>query len=151
MADSQNPGHMIGPDGGERLAWAGMELVIRASADTTGGAFSIVEESDAVDAPPHVHTHEDEIFFVLEGNHIFTVGNQEFDVAPGGLVFGPRGVPHSQRHPEGGRTLTMLSPAGFEQFFRDVAAAQGSGPPDFEELERIARAHGVRFLDGGPS
>lgn len=63
MANVQHLGHMVEPDGGERLAWAGMEFVIRASAESTGGAFSIVEEIDAVDAPPHIHTNEDELFF----------------------------------------------------------------------------------------
>lgn len=146
MSNAQHLGHMVEPGGGERLAHAGMEFVIRASAESTGGAFSIVEEIDAVDAPPHVHTNEDELFFVLEGDHVFTVGDEVFEVSPGGLVFGPRGVPHSQRHPDGGRTLTLLSPAGFEQFFRDIAAAQPGGGPDFEHLERIARTHGVRFV-----
>lgn len=146
MANVQHLGHMVEPDGGERLAWAGMEFVIRASAESTGGAFSIVEEIDAVDAPPHIHTNEDELFFVLEGEHIFTVGDQTFEVGPGGLVFGPRGIPHSQRHPARGRTLTLLSPAGFEQFFRDITAAEHRGETDFDDVQRIAEVHGARFL-----
>lgn len=103
-------GYTVDADGGERLTYAGMELVIRASADMTSGAFGIVEEIDAVEAPPHVHEKEDELFFVLEGRHAFTVGDIEYEADPGDLVIGPRGIPHSQRHiSTSGRTLTIFS------------------------------------------
>ena len=72
-------------------------FLVRASAESTGGAFSIVEEVDPLDTPPHVHAHEDELFQVLEGEHVFTVGGDELRVGPGGVVFAPRGVPHAQR------------------------------------------------------
>ncbi len=101
---------------GERLHYGGMEFSIRASAESTGGAFSIVEEIHPVDVPTHIHHGHDELFFVLEGDHVFTVGGVEFPAGPGDLVFGPRGVPHNQRRvvPRVGRILTMFSPAGFE-------------------------------------
>jgi quercetin dioxygenase-like cupin family protein len=35
------------------------------------------------------------LFYVLEGQHVFTVGGMEFEAGPGDLVFGPRGVPHA--------------------------------------------------------
>lgn len=140
-------GYKVDADGGERLTYADMELVIRASADMTNGAFGIVEEIDAVEAPPHVHKNEDELFFVLEGRHVFTVGDTEYEAGPGDLVIGPRGIPHSQRHiSTSGRTLTIFSPGGFEGFFRDLAGADTSGPVDFEEVGRIAARYGVTWV-----
>lgn len=140
-------GHMVEAGGGERLPYAGMELVIRASAESTNGAFGIVEEIDAVDAPPHIHDREDELFFVLEGRHVFTVGETEYEARPGDLVFGPRGIPHSQRHLEGaGRTLTIFSPGGFEGFFRDLSAADSSGSIDLDDVGRMAVRYGVRWV-----
>ncbi|MGH3469399.1 MAG: hypothetical protein ACRDQF_16905, partial [Thermocrispum sp.] len=59
--------HKVDSQGGERLAYSGMEFVILASAESTGGAFSVIEEIDAVDAPLHVHEDHDELFYVLEG------------------------------------------------------------------------------------
>jgi mannose-6-phosphate isomerase-like protein (cupin superfamily) len=122
-------GFKLDVDEGERLRFSGAEVVIRASAETTGGAFSIIEEIDPLDTPLHVHEREDELFYVLEGEHVFQVGDEEFEVGPGGLVFGPRGVPHAQRRklPRTGRTLVMCSPAGFEGFFRELAEAEGAG------------------------
>ncbi|HLL86116.1 MAG TPA: hypothetical protein VK387_02260 [Thermoleophilaceae bacterium] len=62
--------------GGERLRFSGADFLVKASADTTGGSFSIVEEIEPLDTPLHVHEHEDEIFYVLEGEHVFAVGTR---------------------------------------------------------------------------
>jgi mannose-6-phosphate isomerase-like protein (cupin superfamily) len=74
------------------------------AADTTAGAFTIFEESEPVDAPSHVH--DNELFFALEGERLFKVGEEEFRVGAGGLVFAPawraplpaaRGAAHGTR------------------------------------------------------
>lgn len=141
-------GHKVEAGGGERLPYAGMELVIRASADSTDGAFSIIEEIDAVDAPLHIHEREDELFYVLEGRHVFTVGDMEYEAGPGDMVFGPRGIPHAQRHiGRSGRTLSIVSPPGFEQFFRDLSEADQNGSIDFEEVGRISAKYGVSWVN----
>src|SRR5918997_2965440 len=114
---------------GERLRFGEVEILLRASAEATGGAFTVFEEHNPVDTPSHVHQNEDELFYVLEGDHVFEVGGQEFRVGPGGLVFAPRRTPHSQRRvvPREGRVLVLTSPAGFEGFFRELAEADRSG------------------------
>lgn len=146
---AQARSHMVAVDGGERLQWAGMEFAIRASAESTGGAFSIVEEIRPVDVPPHIHHEHDELFFVLEGEHVFTVGDTEFAAGPGDLVFGPRRVPHAQRRvvPRAGRILTMFSPAGFEGFFRDLAEGGHAGRDGPEDLVRIAATYHVVWVE----
>ena len=148
ITNSRSEGHKVERDGGERLPFSGMELVIRASAPSTGGAFSIVEEIAAVDAPLHVHEREDELFYVLEGEHVFTVGGVEHRAGPGDAVFAPRGVPHAQRRviPRTGRTLSMYSPAGFEAFFRDLSAAASAGPLGPDALDAIAGRYGTRWI-----
>lgn len=140
--------HKVDAGGGERLRYSGMEFLIRASVESTGGAFSIVEEIDPVDVPLHVHERNDELFYVLEGHHVFTVADTEFEAGPGDVVFGPRGVPHAQRRvvPRSGRILTMFSPAGFEGFFRDLAEADGHGQVAPEVLDRITGDYGARWI-----
>ena len=140
--------HKVDAAGGERLAYAGMEFAVRASAESTGGAFSVIEEIDPVDAPMHIHTHHDELFYVLEGRHVFTVDGVEFPAGPGDVIFGPRGVPHAQRRvvPRTGRILTMFSPAGFEGFFRDLAEAGRAGDDGPEALTRIAAKYGAVWV-----
>ncbi|MGH2962347.1 MAG: cupin domain-containing protein [Solirubrobacterales bacterium] len=141
-------GHRVDPDGGERLRFGDAEVVVRASADTTGGAFTIIEEISPLDTPLHVHENEDEIFYALEGDHVIQVGEEEDEVGPGGLVFGPRGVPHAQRRvvPRTGRILIMTSPAGFERFFRELAEADAAGTLGPEVYARASERYGITWL-----
>jgi mannose-6-phosphate isomerase-like protein (cupin superfamily) len=81
----------------ERLTFGEVEILVKATADTTGGTLTVFEENEPVDTPLHVHEHEDELFYVLEGEHVFQVGEREHRAGPGELVFAPRGIPHAQR------------------------------------------------------
>jgi mannose-6-phosphate isomerase-like protein (cupin superfamily) len=132
----------------EHLRFSDAEFVIRASAETTGGALGIIEEIDPLDTPPHVHTNEDEIFYVLEGEHVFRIGDDEHALGPGEAVFAPRGVPHSQRRavPRTGRTLSMVSPAGFEGFFRELSAAESAGTIGPEAYAAASERYGITWL-----
>ena len=138
----------LAADGGERLRFGEVEVVIKASADTTGGAFTIFEENEPVDTPLHVHEHEDELFYVLQGEHVFRVGDQEFQAGPGGVVFAPRGVPHAQRRvaPRTGRVLVLTSPAGFESFFRELAEADRAGAIEPDTYAHASKQYGITWL-----
>jgi mannose-6-phosphate isomerase-like protein (cupin superfamily) len=95
---------------GERLVFGDVTILLRVPAEATGGAFSLFEEvPPLVDTPLHVHEHEDELFYVLEGEHVFHVGEAELPAGPGAVVFAPRGVPHAHRRvePRTGRFLTI--------------------------------------------
>lgn len=147
-ANPRASAHMVEAHGGERLQYGGMEFAIRASAESTAGAFSIIEEINPVDTPMHIHERHDELFFVLEGEHVFTVGGTEYEAGPGDTIFGPRGVPHAQRRaiPRTGRILTMFSPAGFEGFFRDLAEAGRTGQDGPQALTDIAAKYGATWV-----
>ena len=138
----------VAADDGERLRFGDVEVLVKASADTTGGAFTIFEERDSVDTPLHVHTNEDELFYVLEGEHVFQVGDEEHRAGPGELVFAPRGVPHAQRRvvPRTGRVLIMTSPAGFEGFFRALAEADRAGTLGPEAYASASAEYGITWI-----
>lgn len=146
---AQPRGHRVEADGGERLRFSDAEFVVRASADTTGGAFTIIEEDAPLDTPLHVHKNEDELWYVLEGEHIIQVGDDEFHVGPGEIVFGPRRVPHAQRRvvPRTGRFLALFSPAGFEGFFRELAEAERTGSLMPKAYARVSENYGITWLD----
>ena len=117
----------VGHDAGERLAFGDVTILGRASGAATGGACSgCGAVPRLVDTPLHVHEREDELFYVLEGEHVYQVGDEEFRIGPGGVAFGPRGVPHAQRRvvPGEGRMLELTTPGGFDGFFRALADAE---------------------------
>ncbi len=140
--------HALEAGSGERLRFGEVEILVRASAETTAGAFALFEENDPVDTPLHVHENEDELFYVLEGEHVFQVGDEERRMGPGGLVIAPRGIPHSQRRvvPRTGRVLVLTSPAGLEGFFRELAAAERAGTLGPEAYASVSKRHGISWL-----
>jgi len=76
-------------------------------------------------APPlHVHPHTDEAFYVADGDATFRLGDRELPVTAGGLVFVPRGMPHtvwnSGDRPV--RGLILVSPGDAEHEFVPVEA-----------------------------
>ena len=141
-------GFKLAADGGERLRFSDAEFIVKSSADTSGGAFTVIEESEPLDTPLHVHKNEDELWYVLEGDHVFRIGDAEFQAGPGEIVFGPRGVPHSQRRvvPRTGRLLEFFSPAGFEGFFRELSEAERTGASMPEEYARVSEKYGITWL-----
>ena len=114
----------------EILRFGGLTIAVRATAEITGGAFSVIEELPPLfDTPAHIHANEDEYFHIVEGKHAILVGGEEHLLGPGEGVFAPRGVPHAQRRidPGVGRMLIVYAPGGFEEFFRRLAAAETEG------------------------
>src|SRR5918995_7466584 len=99
----------------------GIGVVFKVDGEDTGGALSIVEHPFAVGAlvPPHVHTLEDEISIVLEGEIGFRSNNEEVVLAPGGYIVEPRGEVHAMWNAglTPARMIEVITPGGFERFF----------------------------------
>jgi mannose-6-phosphate isomerase-like protein (cupin superfamily) len=138
-----------GRDTGERLVFGEITILVRVSSDESGSAFTLFEEVPPLaDTPLHVHRDEDELFYILEGDHVIRVGEAEFSVGPGDVVFAPRGIPHSQRRvvPGEGRELVLTSPGGFEGFFRELASADANGTLGPEVYAAASERYGLTWL-----
>ena len=115
------------------------------------GAFSIVEhplEPGVLGAPPHTHSNEDETSFVIDGEIGVLIGEEEFRAGAGSYVLKPRGVLHAFWNPghEPARILEIISPAGFERYFEELAGVlSAGGPPDLGRISEIAGGHGLTF------
>jgi quercetin dioxygenase-like cupin family protein len=117
----------------------------------TGGALAIVEHGFPPGAlvPPHLHTREDEYSFVTEGLIGFRSGDREAVLGPGGYITKPRGEAHAMWNagPEPARMIEVISPAGFELFFRAVVDLLEQGDVDPERGARLAEEFGLSFVD----
>lgn len=72
--------------------------------------------------PPHIHLHEDETFYVLDGSPTFRLGDQRIVAGPGDFVNVPKGIVHNFRN-ESDRPVRMIltfTPAGIEKFFEET-------------------------------
>jgi mannose-6-phosphate isomerase-like protein (cupin superfamily) len=133
----------------EKLTFGATTILIHTSATDSGGVLTVLEESaPMLDTPPHVHANEDELFYILEGEHVVARGDEEFRLGPGEAVFLPRGVPHSQRRvvPGEGRELVVFTPGGFEQFFRDLAQADRDGRLGPDAYAEASERAGITWL-----
>jgi mannose-6-phosphate isomerase-like protein (cupin superfamily) len=134
-------------------------MTIKATAESTGGAYGLFESLIAPKSSPplHVHHGEDEAFYVLEGAFTMVCGEETFSAGPGSFVFLPRGIPHTfvLESDTPGRMLTLLTPGGGERFFVEAgrpAEGEGlppAGPPDIGLLLRVAPQFGNEIV-GSP-
>lgn len=136
---------------GDVVLEGGFGVVGKVSGEATGGAFSVVEhplEPGVLGAPPHTHANEDETSFVIEGEIGVLIGGEEFRAGPGSYVLKPRGVPHAfwNPGPEPSRILEIISPAGFERYFGELAGVlSAGGAPDLGRISEIAGRYGLTF------
>jgi quercetin dioxygenase-like cupin family protein len=144
----------IEPGEGAAVWLGGVGVVFKVEGRETGGAFSIVEHPVKPGAlvPPHVHAREDEYSFVLEGEIGARIGDRELSGGPGAYILKPRGVPHTfwNAGPAPARLLEIISPAGFERFFEEMAALiPADGLPDFEKAAELGARYGLSFVEEG--
>lgn len=147
------PGVKVVPSGGGRLGdlGDGIGVVFKLDGADTGGALSIVEHPFAVGAlvPPHIHTLEDEISIVLEGEIGFRSEDREVVLGPGGYIVKPRGEVHAMWNAGStpARMIEVISPAGFEDFFRAIADLDETGAADMEAVVSLADRYGLPFAE----
>lgn len=134
------------PPKGRTVAVVGDVYRFLATGEDTNGRYALWEAlvPPGGGPPPHVHSREEEGFYVLEGEITFTV-NGERVVAPAGTFANmPVGTPHSFKN-ESDRPAKMLisvAPAGVEKMFFEVGVPLDEGattalPPTREEIERL--------------
>jgi quercetin dioxygenase-like cupin family protein len=134
---------------------------VLATGDETGGIVGALDErcGHGIRAPMHVHDDADEIFYVLEGNLTFFVGEHRIEAAPGAFVYLPRFVHHGfQCNSSEARVFNFVTPAGFEQLILDTGkpARYDDAPlPDDPHAghplppEAANKKYGMRILPAG--
>ncbi|GAB3290558.1 cupin domain-containing protein [Hymenobacter tenuis] len=137
-------------------AEAGVQLVvigdhqrILLTGKDTNQQFTLVEQLNqpGTGVPRHVHSREDEVFHVQEGEVEFEVDGNVQVLQAGELAYVPRGVPHSFKvvgHAPA-RVLLSIFPAGIEDMFQELAQLP-PGPPEFAQVAEICARYGIHFL-----
>jgi mannose-6-phosphate isomerase-like protein (cupin superfamily) len=149
------PSHIPAGEG-ESVWFTNNLMVLKATAQSTGGAFGLIEAlAPAGSGPPlHVHHREDEALWILEGHLTVRCGEQIFTAGPGSYTFLPRDIPHTFAV-EGNvpaRILSMCSPGGLEQYFvaagrpAESAGLPPAAPIDAALLARVGRDFGVEII-----
>lgn len=131
------------------LIWGLIPLATKVSSADTGGAWYLFAHRDmAKGGPPrHVHHEQDEWFHVIEGEYVFEIGDDRYELKAGDSLFAPRGIPHAWAcaGDAPGTLMTMVSPAGtFEEFIMETTRCRTVPPP--EEVAEALAAHGMTLV-----
>ncbi len=152
--------YAIESSAGDAFWFVGALMVRKAGAEDTAGAFDLLDQTvPGGYAPPrHVHRHEDEAWYVLDGTATFWCGERELHAEAGTFVFLPKGIEHAfKAGPDGGRLLTFAVPSGFAAFVREAGeAARERVVPDGmhsdpQHLAEIAARYGIDITGPHPS
>jgi quercetin dioxygenase-like cupin family protein len=124
----------------------GIRYLVDGSQTASLGMFELTVPPGSNVPPPHSHSGNEELVYVLEGTLRYTVGDETRDLAPGETMHTPRGTAHAFANPFAApaRALIILSPDIGAQYFRDVAAVVGGGgPPDKQALLQVMGRYGL--------
>ncbi|HET9721100.1 MAG TPA: cupin domain-containing protein [Solirubrobacteraceae bacterium] len=139
---------------GQAVRWGPAGVIrILAGADSTHGAFSVVQttEEPGSAAPLHVHHGEAEAFYVIDGMIELTCGEDTLTAAAGDFVSTPKDVPHKYAvvGQQPARVLLLFSRPGFESFFAEAGTPldQPAGPPDPEAFLRLVEKYDLELLE----
>src|SRR5438067_13091905 len=145
------------PAEGRTIAVVGDVYRILATGEDTNGKYALWEAvvPPGGGPPPHVHSSEEEGFYVLEGEITFFIGEQRLVASAGMFANMPVGTPHSFKNESGkpARMLISVAPAGLEKMFFEVGVPLAEGattalPPTKEEVEKmlaVAPRYGIEI------
>jgi len=129
----------------------GIANLLRIDGDRMAGRVAVVEHPIAPGAlvPPHTHTREDEVSYVVRGTIGARVGDEFITASPGAYVLKPRGIPHAfwNAGPEPAKIVEIIVPAGFERFFAELDELARQGPLDSHRHAELGVRYGVHYHD----
>jgi quercetin dioxygenase-like cupin family protein len=153
-----------GPGEGKVVGVLRDQSTFKVLSEETGGAYAILEQKipPGHGPPLHVHRHETEIFYVLEGELEITIGGQKVTATAGAIVVGPRDIPHAFRnvgsqdapasHGHPGAVRQLLHRCGWRRRRRsrcDQGARRKVRRRDFGMTRKRYAASFARGLSGG--
>jgi mannose-6-phosphate isomerase-like protein (cupin superfamily) len=128
-----------------------------AAGEDTNGKYTLIHVlvGPGGGPPPHVHSREDEGFYILEGEITFTINGERVVATAGMFANMPVGTPHSFKNESNkpAKMLVSVAPAGLEKMFMEIGVPLAEGattalPPmkeDVEKLLAIAPKYGIEI------
>jgi quercetin dioxygenase-like cupin family protein len=124
-------------------------LDTKISSNDTDGEIAVFEQNGFTPngGPPlHIHLFQDEFFYIIEGEYLFQVGDDKYQMKSGDTIFLPRNVQHAfVQLTEKGKVIVSFIPAGkMEDFFRTTDS--WTSPPTKEEIEKAFEDHDMKIV-----
>ncbi len=139
----------IPPGSGRQFKFMG--VTHKLTQPQTGGAFYLFEAEFEPETGNslHVHRHEDEVVYVLQGGIEIRLDNRKLQVGAEGAAHLPKNIPHALYNPLKTplKILAMAIPGGMENFFDDLNTANENGTLDDALHKKISQKYGIEWLE----
>jgi quercetin dioxygenase-like cupin family protein len=150
LSDNTNNGFQLKNGKGTEIYFRGTKMTVKVSGTDSENRYSLIEMTHPPNSGPalHVHPKAPEAYFVLAGEYSIKSGNRTYLSQIGDFVFIPKDVPHNYKSgPSGGKVL-VISPAGLEDYFKEVAGIlHKQNRISWSTEVEIAQRYGQEFLD----
>jgi quercetin dioxygenase-like cupin family protein len=137
------------PTQGRTIGVVGDVYRLLVTSEETDGRYAVMEAivPPGGGPPPHIHSREEEGFYVLEGEITFYVDGERVVAKAGTFANMPIGIPHAfknESHVPAKMIITMV-PGGLEQMFFEVGVPLEVGstqtsPPTKVEIDSLLSA-----------
>lgn len=144
---------VVKPNSTPAIPFPPHKTYLLSEADSTPSEVAVLEielSAKSFGAPPHIHSKEDEHFYVLEGSVNFLNKEEIVKVGPGGLIVLPRGNIHGfwNHSDKPAKMLLIVTPGKFASFFDKVVSQVRKENPDNPKLVgqimgKVAAQYGV--------
>ena len=146
-------GYVLGPGDGRAIDLGAFSMTVKASEEQTGGLFSLLEATEPPGFGPPLHIHHGiaEAFYVLDGEYLVVIGDEEHRCSAGSFILVPAGTLHGFR--VGGvpsRKLNLYLPAAMVGYFDELSEAGKRGEADPDVLGEIATKYAVEVIGPVP-
>jgi mannose-6-phosphate isomerase-like protein (cupin superfamily) len=139
----------VAPDTGKLLKRMG--VTHKLISEQTGGAYYLCEAVFGPESgsPFHIHHHEDEVIYVLEGAIDIRLDQKKLQAPVGGIIHLPKNIPHAIYNPLKTplKIMVYAIPGGLEGFFNEVDAALENDSLNDETYAQISAKYGIEWLD----
>jgi len=153
MTEPRSRAFVLRPGEGRDVDMGNFRMSLKASGDDTANAFSLLEADEPANFGPPMHIHHDaaEAFYVISGEYVIFIGDDEHVCPAGSFVYIPAGAPHGFRvGPEPSRKLNIYVPAAMVGYFDELSAAIARDEMDDDSLAEIARRYGMEVIGPVP-
>jgi len=137
---------------GEHFKMKGVTLNVvdnKISSKDTDGDLAVFEQNGFTPkgGPPlHIHPYQDEFFYIIDGDYLFQVGDDKYQMKSGDTIFLPRNVQHAfVQLTEKGKVIVSYMPAGkMEDFFKTTDS--WTSAPTLKEIEKAFEDHEMEVV-----
>lgn len=150
MSDFQQNPIISAPGADDQYGFPGSVFYHRAKSAETNGVFSVIElvTEPGQGVAVHVHQHEDELVYVVDGDIEVTLGEEQMKAGAGIMALLPRGIPHgfTNTGERPSRLLITILPGKFDGYFVKLGQAYQAGEPTDEQLAALAKQYAIEYV-----